>query len=105
MPGAAGNLPVSIRRGVLPATELNGWVDELTSGPLVAVEVATHNGKDTVEALREVAGPNDPELARILRPNTIRAKFGANKVQSAIHVTDLPEDGELEVEYWFQLLQ
>lgn len=37
------------------------------------------------------------ELARELRPNTLRAKFGKTKVQNAVHCTDLPEDGLLEV--------
>jgi nucleoside diphosphate kinase len=37
------------------------------------------------------------ELARKLRPNTLRAKYGKTKVQNAVHCTDLPEDGLLEV--------
>jgi hypothetical protein len=37
------------------------------------------------------------ELARKLRPSTLRAKFGKTKVQNAVHCTDLPEDGLLEV--------
>ena len=37
------------------------------------------------------------EIARKLRPNTLRAQFGKTKVQNAIHCTDLPEDGLLEV--------
>jgi hypothetical protein len=32
-----------------------------------------------------------------LRPSTLRAKFGKTKVQNAVHCTDLPEDGLLEV--------
>jgi nucleoside diphosphate kinase len=37
------------------------------------------------------------ELARKLRPNTLRARFGKTKIQNAVHCTDLPEDGLLEV--------
>ena len=37
------------------------------------------------------------EIARKLRPHTLRAQFGKTKVQNAIHCTDLPEDGLLEV--------
>ncbi len=37
------------------------------------------------------------EIARHLRPATLRALYGKNKVQNAIHCTDLPEDGILEV--------
>jgi len=32
-----------------------------------------------------------------LRPNTIRAKFGIDRVKNAVHCTDLSEDGILEV--------
>lgn len=37
------------------------------------------------------------EIARQLRPRTLRAVFGETKVQNAVHCTDLPEDGLLEV--------
>ncbi|XP_040449983.1 nucleoside diphosphate kinase 7 isoform X3 [Falco naumanni] len=36
------------------------------------------------------------EIARHLRPGTLRAVFGKNKIQNAVHCTDLPEDGLLE---------
>jgi nucleoside-diphosphate kinase len=45
----------------------------------------------------------DPEIAKNLRPNTIRGKFGRDRVMNAIHCTDLPEDGGLEVEYFFSI--
>ena len=32
-----------------------------------------------------------------MRPRTLRAQFGKNKIQNAVHCTDLPEDGLLEV--------
>jgi len=44
------------------------------------------------------------ELARQLRPNSIRALFGRTKAKNAIHCTDLPEDSALEVEYFFKIL-
>lgn len=37
------------------------------------------------------------EIARHLRPTTLRALYGRDKVKNAIHCTDLPEDGVLEV--------
>ena len=37
------------------------------------------------------------EIARHLRPRTIRAIFGTDKVKNAVHCTDLPDDGRLEV--------
>lgn len=50
-----------------------------------------------VNSLRGLCGPHDPEIARTIRPNTLRAKFGIDRVKNAVHCTDLPEDGVLEV--------
>jgi nucleoside-diphosphate kinase len=47
----------------------------------------------------------DPEIAKNLRPNTIRARFGHSKEVNAVHCTDLEEDGILEVEYFFNIQQ
>lgn len=55
--------------------------------------------ENVVSTFRELCGPHDPEIARNLRPNTIRAKFGTDRVKNAVHCTDLPEDGVLEVFY------
>ena len=76
----------------------------MVSGPFVALELADPDGANPLEAFRELAGPADPEIARMLRPNSIRAKFGLNKVQNAVHCTDLIEDGPLEVSYFFTIL-
>lgn len=40
------------------------------------------------------------EIAKRIRPNTIRAHFGKSKVENAVHVTDLPEDSLLEVPFF-----
>jgi len=45
----------------------------------------------------------DPEIAKSLRPRTIRAKFGESRAANAVHCTDLEEDGVLEVEYFFSI--
>lgn len=37
------------------------------------------------------------EISRCLRPKTLRALYGKDKVKNAVHCTDLPEDGVLEV--------
>ena len=37
------------------------------------------------------------EMSRLLRPNTLRALYGKDQVKNAVHCTDLPEDGVLEV--------
>jgi nucleoside-diphosphate kinase len=72
-----------------------------------AMEVCDADSATTspVEALRELCGPADPEVARVLRSYTLRAKFGKDKIFNAVHCTDLEEDGPLEVTYFFDLLQ
>lgn len=81
--------------------EYNALVMELTSGPCIALEVRAQNAPI---AFREMTGPADPEIARHLRPRTLRALFGQDKVKNSVHCTDLPEDGILEVEYFFKVL-
>ncbi|KAL3286441.1 hypothetical protein HHI36_000949 [Cryptolaemus montrouzieri] len=74
-------------------------------GPLVAMEISgKHEEMDVHKAFREYAGPSDPDIARQIRPHTLRAKFGNDKYKNAIHCTDLPEDTVLELEYFFKIL-
>ena len=61
--------------------------------------------ENAVKSFRELCGPVDPEIAKNLRPNTIRARFGTDRIRNAIHCTDLPEDGVLESEYFFSIQQ
>lgn len=69
-------------------------------------QVAARDGREpVVEAFRQLVGPRDPELGRVLRPNTLRARFGVSRVRNAIHCTDLVEDGDLETTYFFNILQ
>ncbi|KAK3557409.1 hypothetical protein QTP70_026653 [Hemibagrus guttatus] len=82
----------------LPATSM---VAELCSGPCMALEI---HSAGAPKKFREFCGPADPEIARHLRPTTLRALYGKNKVQNAVHCTDLPEDGLLEVQYFFKIL-
>ena len=60
-----------------------------------------------VEALRQVCGtPHDPEVCRVLYPESLRAKYGGlTPEENAVHCSDLEEDGVLEVEYFFSLIQ
>ena len=61
--------------------------------------------ENAVRSFRQFCGPMDPEIAKNLRPNTIRARFGHNRTMNAIHCSDLEEDGTLEVEYFFSIQQ
>ena len=88
-----------VYKGVV--AEYSSMVEELVSGPCIALEIT---GENAHASFREFVGPVDPEIARHLRPHTLRAKFGQNKIKNALHCSDLPEDGTLEVEYFFKIL-
>eukprot|EP00697_Spironema_sp_BW2_P014394 gnl/Spiro4/4826_TR2415_c0_g1_i1.p1 gnl/Spiro4/4826_TR2415_c0_g1~~gnl/Spiro4/4826_TR2415_c0_g1_i1.p1 ORF type:complete len:372 (+),score=81.25 gnl/Spiro4/4826_TR2415_c0_g1_i1:41-1117(+) len=83
-------------------TDFNAMAEELCSSACIAMEVRQ---QDAVTKLREMCGPADPEMARVLRPNSLRARFGISTARNAVHCTDLVEDGNLEVEYFFSVLQ
>jgi nucleoside-diphosphate kinase len=89
-----------VYKGVLP--EYSAIIEQVTAGPIIVLEVRQEN---VVNSLRALVGPHDPDIAKILRPNTLRAMFGKDRVKNAVHCTDLPEDGVLEVQFFFELLQ
>lgn len=100
-------------RAAVPA--LRSTVEEMCSGPVVVLEVVlrgTGGGESSiapsssssgvVESFRgEVAGPWDVEVARRLRPDSIRGRFGVDNHRNAIHCTDLEGDGRREVDFFF----
>ncbi|GLD65442.1 nucleoside diphosphate kinase 7 isoform X2, partial [Lates japonicus] len=88
-----------VYKGVV--TEYPSMVTELCSGPCMVLEI---HGTDSPQTFREFCGPADPEIAQHLRPTTLRALYGKDKVKNAVHCTDLPEDGVLEVQYFFKIL-
>ncbi len=77
------------------------WVVELSSGTALALLLT---GDSAVERLREAVGPYIPEVARHLRPDTVRAAHGVDAVRNAVHCTDLPLDGPLECKFFFGVL-
>jgi len=94
---------LEVYKGVVP--EYADWVEELTSGKGVALQLVNDAKPEaTVMALRELCGAHDPEIATHLHPHSLRAQYGENKTKNAVHCTDLPEDGPLEVDYFFTLL-
>lgn len=97
IPSAAEFLEVY--EGVVP--EFEAAVKQLSSGPCCALELQAF---DAVPKFRETAGPWDVNFATEIRPKTIRAKFGVDSVKNAVHCTDLPDDGESEVRYFFDVL-
>jgi len=90
---------LDVYRGVLPEYQM--MVDQMCVGPCIVLEVRQEKA---VEAFRRLVGYHDPEVSKHLRPGTLRADFGVDRVRNAVHCTDLPEDGLLEVEYFFNML-
>eukprot|EP00941_MAST-03F_sp_MAST-3F-sp1_P001531 g1531.t1 len=100
---------MEVYQGVIPNFEKH--VKELCSGTCVAMEIrpgpnqekAQQNQNEVVSEFRKLTGPFEFEFAKQLRPNSLRAKYGVNQIQNAVHSTDLPDDGVLECEYLFGL--
>ena len=89
-----------VYKGVLP--EYLPLIQHMSNGPSVLLEVRQENA---VLSFRDLVGPYDPEIGRHLRPDTLRAKFGEDRVKNAVHCTDLEEDGKLECQYFFDTMQ
>lgn len=95
---------LEIYKGVLP--EYKNILSELISGGCVALEIAgEETSEQTQEAFRKFVGPHDPELARQLYKNTLRAQYGKNKVENAVVCTELPTDTQIDLEYFFKILE
>ncbi len=91
---------LEIYRGVLP--EYIPVTEQMTTGPCIVLEIRQENA---VVSFRELCGPIDSEIAKSLRPKSLRARFGVDRIKNAIHCTDLPEDGVIECEYFFKIQQ
>merc|ERR1719240_2194685 len=75
---------LEVYKGVLP--EYHDIVQQMCAGPVIAMEIRQEN-------------------AGHLRPDTLRGELGVDRVQNTLHCSDLAEDGLLEVEYFFKMLQ
>ena len=67
-------------------------VKYITGGPVVAIEV--EDDGDTVARMRELIGATDPAQAK---PGTIRAMYGSNIQNNAVHGSDSPENAKKEL--------
>jgi nucleoside-diphosphate kinase len=73
----------------------------MCSSPCLALEV---RGEDVVRRFRDLCGPFDVQVAKTLRPDSLRARFGRSNIYNALHCTDCPEDGVLECQFVFRSL-
>jgi len=91
---------LEVYKGVLPYH--GEMVDDMGSAPCIALEL--RSAEDVVEKFRQLCGPHDVDMARHLRPNSLRARFGLDNPQNGVHSTDLPDDAEPEVRYMFEVI-
>ena len=90
---------LEVYKDVVP--EYARWVVEISSGSAIALEL---RGEDIISRVRAMCGPYDPEIARHIRPDSLRARFGVNSVRNGFHCTDLPLDGPLESKFMFTVV-
>jgi nucleoside-diphosphate kinase len=73
----------------------NDLIDYITSSPIIAV---AFEGVGAVEAIRRIMGATDPAKAEA---GTIRADFGLDVQQNAVHGSDSKESAEKEIKLFF----
>uniref|UniRef100_A0A182FSK1 Uncharacterized protein n=1 Tax=Anopheles albimanus TaxID=7167 RepID=A0A182FSK1_ANOAL len=95
---------LEVYKSVVP--EYESMVMQMISGDCIAMEITNKydDSCSTYQSFRDLCGPVCPEVAKMTRPQTLRAQFGKNKVMNAVHCTDLEEDTMLELEYIFKFL-
>ncbi len=74
----------------------NSLVDYITSAPIVAV---VFEGDNAVERIRKIMGSTDPAKAD---KGTIRADFGVDIQNNAVHGSDSPENAAKEIALFFK---
>jgi nucleoside-diphosphate kinase len=73
----------------------DGLVEFMTSGSCVPIALEKENA---VADFRSLIGATDPAQAA---PGTIRKLFADNKGENIIHGSDSPENGRIEVSFFF----
>lgn len=71
-------------------------VDFMTSGPVMLMVLS---GENAVLKNREIMGATDPKKAN---PGTIRAIFGDNVGENAVHGSDSPTSAAREIQLFFE---
>jgi nucleoside-diphosphate kinase len=77
---------------------------ESVRGPTRAI---AFSGWNAISLWRELLGPTDPAKARLLHPNTIRARFGGTDgvmADNAAHGSDSPESAARELAIFYPKL-
>jgi nucleoside-diphosphate kinase len=67
----------------------------MTSGPVMAMVL---EGEDAIQRNRQIMGATDPAKAG---EGTIRALYGTNVQNNAVHGSDAPETASIEIGFFF----
>lgn len=73
----------------------NDLVKMMSSAPVVAIAL---EGDNAVAKVRSIVGTTDPANAEA---GTIRARFGKNKQENAVHASDSPDAAKREIAIFF----
>ena len=73
----------------------NDLVTFMSSGPCVPIALEKENA---VADFRTLIGATDPRDAA---PGTVRKEFAASKGENIVHGSDSPENGRIEIAYFF----
>ena len=71
-------------------------VQFMTSGPVLLMVLS---GANAIEKNRQIMGATDPKKAE---PGTIRAQFGDNVGENAVHGSDSPTSAQREIALFFE---
>jgi len=70
----------------------------MSSGPIYAAVIEKENA---IKSIRQLIGPTNPEKAKEVAPNSIRALFGIDICKNAIHASDTISTAEKEINILF----
>ncbi|KAJ3311050.1 thioredoxin domain-containing protein 6 [Boothiomyces sp. JEL0838] len=73
-------------------------LEQMTKSSVLALVL---KGDNAVNIWKELAGPEDPELAKQTLPLSIRAMFGQNAISNAVHVSESAERATQEIQIFF----
>lgn len=66
-------------------------IEHIISGPILAFEIL---GKNAINICLDLIGPEDPDNARKMYPETVRAQYGIDKIRNGIHVSTSTKSAE-----------
>jgi nucleoside-diphosphate kinase len=73
-------------------------MEYMTSGPIVVMVLAKH---DAVREWRKLMGPTNVDDARQNHPSSLRALYGKNTTNNAVHGSDSIKSARREIKFFF----